>query len=199
MNITKKGIVAIILASVVVASAVTYALITVNVPVQNHIKILGGALDLWKKNDDESYTYQYLTEDFNGHMTGDVIESPLLVLVSDAANTVNFALNFSDTLPDNVGIILWQVEVYYNFGQGNFGWKWFNWTTSQIVYNLETGATMYLPGTPQNPITPGQKLGLRPATPNLGSVGHLKYTLYVSPTAPCGDYPFDMTITGTQV
>jgi len=200
MKLSKKVLVAIVLACIAISSTVTYALISINVPVSNHITILGGTLDLWKKNDDETYTYAYTTEDFDGHMTGDVIKSPLLVLVSDAANTVSFVLNYSDTLPDSVGTILWQVELSFGALGGPYEWKWVNWTRNQINVGYGVDKWLYLPGTPNNPLRPGTKLGLRTsAVPdNSGLTGHFRYTLYVSKTAPCGDYPFDMSILGTE-
>jgi hypothetical protein len=195
MKISKKGIVAIALTIAILASVVTYSLLTVVVPVTNHIKILGGSLDLWKRNTNgENYSFQYTTDDFDGHLTGDVVTSPELVLVSDAANTVNYVLTFNSTLPSSVGTIIWQLEVYW--GSNPMDYRWINWTTSLLQPGPST--TMYLPGTPGNPMRPGTKLGLRPATPDIGMTGHFRYILVVSTTAPCGDYPFGMSITGTQ-
>jgi len=196
MHLTKKVLVAIILACIVVSSGVTYALIVKTVTVKNQITILGGSLDLWKKNTDETYTTEYTTENLGEiSVTGVTIESPFLVLVSDFANTVNFVLKFNDTLPSNVGVIVWQVEVRV-YKEGYESWVWFDWTESQI--QCSEGYSMYLPGTPNNPLRPGQKLGLSPAPPVLRNTGHFRYVLQISPTAPCGNYPFDMTITGTQ-
>jgi len=196
MNINKKVLVAIVLACIAMSSGLTYALIIKTVTVHNQITILGGALDLWKKNPDETYTTEYTTENLGEiSVTGVTIESPMLVLVSDFANTVKFVLKFNDTLPSNVGVIVWQIEVRI-VKEGYESWVWFDWTETQI--QCSEGYNMYLPGTPNNPLQPGQKLGLRPATPVLRDTGHFRYVLILSSTAPCGSFPFDMTINGTQ-
>jgi hypothetical protein len=190
-----------LLACIVISSAITYAVITIPVHIANHITILGGTLDLWLKGTGENYTNEYTTNDFGGQsVTGVVIESPLLVLVSSAANTVSFALTYSNTLPSNVGTIVWQVELSFGSPISPYTWHWVDWTENQINVGQGQDKFVYLPGTIHNPMSPGTKLGLEPsAVPtDSGLTGHFRYVLSVSPTAPCGDYPFGMTITGTQ-
>lgn len=194
MNMKMKTLIGIVLIAVACTALVTYGLITIQVPVHNHIKILGGTLDLWKRNADETYSTEYTLDDFDGHLPGDVIVSPDLVLVSDSANTVNFVLTFGSTLPASIGTIVWQVEVYWESNPTDY--RWVNWTTSKIQCGAST--SIYLPGTSSNPLAPGTRLGLRPATPDIGMTGHFRYVLYVSPTAPCTETNFDITITGTQ-
>ena len=195
LQISKKGLVAIILACMVAGSIVAYALIETQWIVQNHIKILGGALELWQWEEGETYSLTYEVDDFGGMIPGTSIESPFLVLAVGSETSINQVLSYDTTLPTDVGYIRWQVEVFIESG-GTF-WKWYNWTESAIQAGPFT--TIYLPGTPNNPIEPLEKIGLRPSTPVTGDIGHFKYTLYTYETAPCADYDFDIIIKGTEV
>lgn len=189
----KKGaIVAILLLTVMICAS--YALIVTQWTVSHHLKILGGAIELWQWEDPETYSLTYEVDDCEGIIPGESWESRLLVLAVGSDCSIDQILSFDTTLPDNVGYILWQVEVAH----AQSGWKWYNWTEGRINVNADIEFWVYLLGTPNNPIEPLQKIGLRSGSPSQGDTGHLKYTVYTYETAPCADYPFEIIVTGTE-
>jgi hypothetical protein len=135
----------------------------------------------------------FASYDWNKMEQGEVKSSTNVVIHN--TGTEDQTLDFADTLNPSVGVIKWEIEWYK---ASIDTWLWIDWDAS-IASGQPYQDEEYIIGTPQNPLSSNQYVGLRPETPQEGNLGHVRFTITIAGDAPFGFAdPFITYVEGTE-
>jgi len=172
------------------AATLTYALLMHSYDISHQLTIKGVKVSVWVWIDDVTPpTTEKISHDWNKMSSEQVASTENLVIYNEGSEPLT--LEFSDTLPANIGTIAFEIEVY----QSGEGWTFGPWGTGETVL----GSNKYYEGTPDNPLNAGEYVGMRPTSPSNGDLGHIRITITIALDPPMGVVdPFTTTVTGTE-
>ena len=174
----------------ILAVTLTYALLMHSAEVSHTLTIKGVKVTIWVWIDEVTPpTTQKTSHDWNKMASEQVASTENLVINNEGSEPMT--LEFSNTLPSNIGTIGFEIEVY----KSGEGWVFGPWGTGETV----PGTNKFYEGCPDNPLDAGEYVGMRPSSPTNGDLGHIRITITIAVDPPMGVVdPFTTTVTGTE-
>lgn len=186
---TKKGILAICILTML-SVAIAYSQLMTYYEIQNTLTIKGVKVLIFKWIDDATTPTELKSaHDWNKMSSEQIAHTENIVVHNEGSEPLT--LEFTNTLPTNVGNIVFEIEVY----ESGEGWTFKPWGTGETV----AGSNKYYEGTPDNPLDAGEYVGMRQSSPTNGDLGNVRVTITIALDPPTGVVaPFTTTVTGTE-
>jgi len=171
-----------------------YALLQTQHQIAHDLSIKGVGVYIWTWIDDVTPPTELKTTHDWDKMAGGQQGVTGFLLVENYG-TENLILTFTDDLDVTFGVVEFLIE-WYDISLP--GWKVVNWQ-DEIDSGTPYKDDSYIPGTPQNPLEPGQMIGYRPESPVDKDIGHIWIRLTVDDNAPMGQSTsFTTSVIGTE-